>query len=179
MRRIFLLIAAALLAVSLVQAAPAAANAGDLAYLNLHNGYCLSVEYSSTANGAAINQWRCLGGTGSASQHWYARPHLTADQYGFSRIVNRNSGKCLSVADRNTAEGAAVIQWGCIEGDGFAQAWSVEPINDLYGGVRIRNYYGWCLAPVAAASTTQGTHMVQRYCDPNDSSTRWSEVSVS
>ncbi|MEV7086935.1 family 43 glycosylhydrolase [Streptomyces sp. NPDC093085] len=43
-------------------------------------------------------------------------------------VVNRNSGKCLEVADGSTADGAAVRQWGC---DGRPeQRWRVEDLGN-------------------------------------------------
>ena len=52
-------------------------------------------------------------------------------QAGVYQVANVNSGKCLDVRDDSTANGAAVQQWGCDNGE--SQKWRIEPVgNGLY-----------------------------------------------
>ena len=75
----------------------------------------LDVTGRSTADGAAVVQYRDTGGT---NQQWL----LVDAGNGYVRLVNRNSGKVLDVTGRSTAEGAPVVQWS--DNGGTNQQWA-------------------------------------------------------
>ncbi|XYH93542.1 RICIN domain-containing protein [Sorangium sp. So ce1128] len=79
-----------------------------------HSGKCLDVNGASTADGAAVQQWTCNGGS---NQQW----QLQSAGSGYYRVVARHSGKCLDVVRSSTADGAAVQQYAC--NGGSNQQW--------------------------------------------------------
>ncbi len=74
----------------------------------LNEDKALDVFEYSIENGANITLWDDLNG---ANQHFCFQE--TAN--GNYRIINRNSNRCLDVADASQADGANIIQWGCFE----------------------------------------------------------------
>ncbi|MFI1177596.1 RICIN domain-containing protein [Streptomyces melanogenes] len=82
--------------------------------INYHSGKCLEVPGGSTADGVQLQQWSC---NGKKHQKWNMR---FARSYGGLRlyyVINEKSGKCLSVKGGSSANGTAIIQWPCHEGD--------------------------------------------------------------
>ncbi|MEV6356306.1 RICIN domain-containing protein [Streptomyces hydrogenans] len=76
-------------------------------------------------------------------------------------LTASHSGKCADVADRSTADGAALIQWGCA-GSVNQQFWLKSAGN---GRVQVvARYSGKCLAP-RDASKADGAAIVQYACD--------------
>ncbi|MER5307738.1 RICIN domain-containing protein [Streptomyces sp. NPDC002773] len=72
-----------------------------------------------------------------------------------------HSGKCADVADRSTADGAALIQWGC--GNTVNQQFWLKPVAN--GRVQIvARYSGKCLAP-RDGSTADGAAIAQYTCN--------------
>jgi glycerate-2-kinase len=74
--------------------------------VNHHSGKCLDIQGVSTADGAAVHQWTCHGGT---NQQFTLR-QVAADDY---QLVAVHSGKCVDVSGISTAAGALVHQWTC------------------------------------------------------------------
>ncbi|WP_121830993.1 RICIN domain-containing protein [Streptomyces sp. S1] len=76
-------------------------------------------------------------------------------------LTASHSGKCADVANRSTADGAALIQWGCANGVN-QQLW-LKSAGD--GRVQIvSRYSGKCLA-AQNGSTANGAAIVQYPCD--------------
>ncbi|MEU4832323.1 RICIN domain-containing protein [Streptosporangium sp. NPDC023615] len=71
-----------------------------------HSGKCADVTDQSTADGAAVIQYTCGGGT---NQQW----RIQTITGGYVQIVARHSGKCLDVNGASTADGAAIQQYAC------------------------------------------------------------------
>lgn len=71
-----------------------------------HSGKCMTVYRGSTAKGAKVNQYKCVG----AKNQWWV---LYAVAPPFWRIAGYESGKCLSVAGGSKKNGAGLIQWDC------------------------------------------------------------------
>jgi glucosylceramidase len=95
-----------------------AATSGYYTVVNLNSKKCLDVTGRSTANGAVIQQWTCNGGT---NQEWYPRVAQNNPAATIYNLVNLNSGKCLDVTGRSTANGAVIQQWTC--NGGTNQEW--------------------------------------------------------
>jgi hypothetical protein len=87
-----------------------AARSGYYTVVNLHSNKCLDVTGRSTVNGTAIQQWTCNGGT---NQEWFPRVVQNNPAATIYNLINLNSGKCLDVRGRSTANGAIVQQWTC------------------------------------------------------------------
>jgi hypothetical protein len=96
------------------------------AITDLNAGKCLDLSYSSTVNGAVIQQWGCWN---TAGQQWKLVPGFVS---GFYFIVNQASGKCLDLQNSSTADGAVIQQWGCWNTGG--QQWRFAPSGSA-------NYY--------------------------------------
>ena len=95
-----------------------AARSGYYTVVNLNSNKCLDVTDRSTANGAIIQQYTCNGGT---NQEWYPRVAQNNPAATIYNLVNLNSGKCLDVLDRSTANGAIIQQYTC--NGGTNQEW--------------------------------------------------------
>ncbi|HCA88584.1 MAG TPA: hydrolase [Streptomyces sp.] len=72
-------------------------------------------------------------------------------------LVNRNSGKCLEVADGSTADGADVRQWSCNGAD--AQKWRMEDLGDDTS--RLVNVAGGKVLDTADCSAEDGADLRQ------------------
>ncbi|OKJ61662.1 RICIN domain-containing protein [Streptomyces sp. CB02261] len=72
-----------------------------------------------------------------------------------------HSGKCADVADRSTADGAALIQWGC--GNSVNQQFWLKSAGNNRVQI-VARYSGKCLAP-QGGSTADGTAVVQYTCN--------------
>jgi len=83
---------------------------GDTGYYQLVNGdgQCLGVLGGSTAEGAAVYGWTCLGPT-HPDQYW--EPVESAFIPDYHYLVNLNSGLVVGVLGNSTAQGASVVQW--------------------------------------------------------------------
>jgi alpha-L-fucosidase len=93
----------------------------------------------------------------------YDRP-FTADQ-GMYRVINRNSGKALDVANASTADGAALIQWPY--SGGTNQQWRLLPNTD--GSFRLVNVNSGKL--LQSPDSTQGDSLTQG--TDNGSDNQW------
>jgi hypothetical protein len=95
-----------------------------------HSGKCMDVMggTGATANGAAVQQYDCLGAAQS-NQHWTFTPTGDGSTYYVKAL---HSGKCLDVAHGTGAidNGAHVQQYDCL---GYAQSnqrWEVVSTGD-------------------------------------------------
>jgi len=79
---------------------------------------CLIVAGGSTADGANVEQGAC---TGNGSQ-WRLEP--LAD--GSTRLVPRNSGKALDLANCGLPDGANIVQWSWL--DNICQRFYLRPV---------------------------------------------------
>lgn len=143
------------------------------AYAQIVNGNsykCLSVDSSSTANGAAVIQWTCAG---VPAQLWATEPHPAGG--GWFYVKNLNSGKCLSIDYNSTANGARVTQWDCIGAS--SQKWKPYYINMPYfdyWGYHIMNGSNRCLA-IGNGNTTNGAAAIQWDCLSTSWSQQWDD----
>ncbi|MGW7167584.1 RICIN domain-containing protein [Streptomyces sp. NPDC054884] len=118
-----------------------------------HSGKCADVTGSSTAAGAAVQQWSCTGGD---NQEW----QLHTVGGGYYQILNGHSGMCLDVAGSSTADKAAVVQQAC---DGrTSQQWRLSDTGTGYAAI-IARHSGKCL-DVDHAYTTDGAALLQYTC---------------
>jgi hypothetical protein len=67
-------------------------------------GECLGIAGGSTAEGAKVVGWNCLG---TPDQYW----ETYATCSGQYILINYKSGDVLGVAGNSTAEGAPIVQW--------------------------------------------------------------------
>ncbi|MBP0454166.1 RICIN domain-containing protein [Kitasatospora sp. RG8] len=78
--------------------------------VNVNSGLCLSVDAASQDDWALITQYPC-GTPLYPDQYW--RFEDTDPRTGGDHVRNRNSNKCLAIADGSTAEAASAIQYSC------------------------------------------------------------------
>ncbi|MFI0990708.1 RICIN domain-containing protein [Streptomyces exfoliatus] len=76
-------------------------------------------------------------------------------------LTASHSGKCADVADRSTADGAALIQWGCA--NSVNQQFWLKSAGDNRVQI-VARYSGKCLA-ARDGSTADGAGIVQHPCD--------------
>ncbi|MFF3959411.1 RICIN domain-containing protein [Streptomyces sp. NPDC001890] len=77
-----------------------------------------------------------------------------------AELIARHSQKCASVNGQSTANGAAVVQWDCVNYPN--QQWQLTATSAGYYNIRAVNS-GKCLS-VAGASTANGAKAVQWNC---------------
>ncbi|MBX6355869.1 MAG: RICIN domain-containing protein, partial [Micromonosporaceae bacterium] len=118
-----------------------------------HSGKCADVSDESTADRAAIIQWRCTGG---ANQQW----QVFDVGGGYVQLRARHSGKCLDVSSGSTADGARLLQWPC--GSGANQQWRFQDAGGGYWQL-VARHSGKCL-DVTGASTADGATLQQWSC---------------
>lgn len=123
----------------------------ELALQVQHSSMCLDVWSLSTANGAAVNQGNCNGGS---NQRWRLEASGTGTQ-----IVNVNSGKCLQ--PQSTAAGAVMAQETCA--GTAAQRWTITPTIGAYSS--IRNAASTLCLEVYGASSANGAAASQWSCN--------------
>jgi hypothetical protein len=82
---------------------------GTSGYYQLVNGdgECLGVYGGSTASGADVVGWQCLG-TGHRDQYWAWIKAGVDGSYDY--LLNYNSGQVLAVYDNLTTEGVQIVQ---------------------------------------------------------------------
>ncbi|WP_078852205.1 RICIN domain-containing protein [Streptomyces sp. NRRL B-3229] len=154
--------ALAVLGLSLVPVAPAAAATGPqdghvYALTVAHSGKNAQVDSGSQADAADVVQKTA---SGDPSQLWQA----VAGGDGSFSLVNINSGKCLDVKGASTAAEAHVIQWPCTGGSN--QRWTFS------GSAIVSAVSGMCL-DVPGGSTADGTSLIQWPCNGNTNQ-QWS-----
>jgi Ricin-type beta-trefoil lectin domain len=107
--------------------------------VNYNSGRCLSINYSSHAEGEWANQWDCFG---VPAQLWTVQL-VSGNQY---RLISNNSGKCLDVmgGPGATANGVHTTQYRCLSG-ATNQLWTIEQVSGPW--YRIRAVHsGRCLS---------------------------------
>jgi hypothetical protein len=87
-----------------------------------HSGKCLDVNGGSTATGAILHQWDCVG---VSSQRW----QVIDVGGGYSKLVAKHSGKVADVSNGSLTNGAAV--WQMDENGTAAQQWPLVPGRGL------------------------------------------------
>jgi hypothetical protein len=108
---------------------PVAAVADTYTVVNQQTGKCLDVNGVSTADGAVIQQWTCLGG--ALNQQFTLRKVTYAgnDAHDY-QLVARHSGKCVDVSGISTAAHALIHQW---TGNPASQASPLNQTRRLWG----------------------------------------------
>jgi hypothetical protein len=98
--------------------------------VNHYSGKCLDVAGISTANGAAVWQWTCLG---AANQQFTLRQATATGNPNDFQLVAVHSGKCVDVSGGSTATGAPTIQYTCDAGSVLAtkknQVWRLSGLS--------------------------------------------------
>ncbi len=135
--------------------APAAARAQlttrAAVILSRSSGKCVQVQDASSADGTAIVQWTCDGGTNEAFKLVPIGNHF--------RLVASHSGKCLAVSGGSTAQGAAVVQNGCSGVD--SEQWTVQTFGKAFR--LVVKHTGMCLN-VSGNETGRGAPLIQWPC---------------
>jgi Ricin-type beta-trefoil lectin domain-like len=86
-----------------------AGNSGGFYQLINNDGQCLGVAGGSTAQGAQVVGWKCLG-TSHPDQYWFI-DHAVPMCGPYYPIANYKSGRYLGVAGGSTLAGAKVVIW--------------------------------------------------------------------
>lgn len=135
-----------------------------------NSGMVADIAGSSTALGAIAVQ---SASTGILSQQWKFAP--TGDAC-CSRIVNRNSGLCLTVKSSSQSNGAVVDQEACSSGAGSGtnQQWYTRTVATSYIQI-VARHSDRCLI-VNGASTTAGAALVQYTCSSSATNQQWTRT---
>ncbi|TDD21531.1 beta-xylosidase [Nonomuraea diastatica] len=120
-----------------------------------HSGKCLTVRWSSRADGAGTAQQPC-GTAASQNQHW----QVLGLGNGYHQLVARHSHKCLTVPSSSTASGVRVTQRTC--GTGANQQWRLTRTTGGYYRITAR-HSGKCL-DIRYGSAASGVRAIQFTC---------------
>lgn len=137
-------------------AGPAAASPLGVERIAENSGKCLDVTGVSTADGAPIQQWDCLG---------TANQRVTIESVGsgssWYRLRFAHSGKCLDVTNASTADGALIQQWTCLPGQ-HNQHFRYEWVHGNHYKF-VAEHSGKCL-DIVLASRANGARLQQWTC---------------
>ncbi|WP_147312467.1 LamG-like jellyroll fold domain-containing protein [Thermomonospora umbrina] len=104
---------------------------GAFRVVNASSGKCLTVVATASADahasGANVVQRECAGG--QRTQMWKRVERAP----GVEEIVGVDGGRCVDVAGVSTADGADIVQWGCIA-SAANQSWRPTPVT---GGFKV------------------------------------------
>lgn len=144
---------------------PAALNGYQLVFVS--SGKCADDPGWSTTRGTNLDQWQCVQ---QSNEAWNFDP-VTTDAYGNAVYYVRNaySGLCMNVQSDSTANGAAVIQWGCSI-SAHNGLWIFDSTNTIDGHsvTRLRNYHSGKCLNVAGDSLNNGAWLVRYSCGNYD-----------
>ncbi|MEN3310461.1 MAG: hypothetical protein V7603_6663 [Micromonosporaceae bacterium] len=101
-------------------------------FIDTNNGYywiqnrkslkCLTVLNNSTADNAAVIQYDCNLGD---NEQWF--PQYQFYDLDFNKdayvLINRHSGRCLTVKNASSSDGATLLQFGCNVGRNQQWTW--------------------------------------------------------
>ncbi|NEA20535.1 RICIN domain-containing protein [Streptomyces halstedii] len=118
----------------------------------------MTVHGASTAKGAAVDQYTCVG---AANQRWKL---LYTSQYGLAYLINEKSGKCLDVQGGGKSNGTKIIQWDC-----NSRKNQIFHARNLTGYMALKPYHAAskCL-DVPGASRQNNTRLVLWSCNNRD-----------
>ncbi|PZG01797.1 RICIN domain-containing protein [Micromonospora deserti] len=131
-----------------------------------HSGKAMDIAGSSTADGAAAQQWTRANRANQQFQFVDAGG-------GYYKIRARHSGKVIDVANASTANGANVVQWA--DHGGTNQQFRVVDTTDGY--VKLINRNSGKALDVWGWSTTDGAR-VSQYTDTGGANQQWQLVRV-
>lgn len=115
-----------------------------------HSGKCLDVFDGSTAAGAQVIQWPCIGDT---NQQWQIIP--IGD--GYFKFIARHSNRVLSVQSGGLANGALVVQ--STDNGTAPMQWQIVDVGS--GHVRIMARHSGKALDVSGGSTADGAQVIQ------------------
>ncbi len=118
-----------------------------------NSGLCVSVNSASTANGAAIVQTPCTGGS---NQIWTFSP--VGSNY---HVIAQNSGLCLNVPGASTTAGTQLIQWPCQGAGSTNDQWQLVVAGTGRHLVSVSS--GQCVN-ISGQSTASGAAVIQWGC---------------
>jgi len=115
----------------------------------------LSVPYSYSTDAASSVPSIVTSGAGVGKLDGTTPPPS-----GYTRLQNRNSGKCVDVEGASTADGANIFQWSCH--NNANQQWLMEDVGGGY--VQLRAQHSGKCADVWEWSTADGGEIRQYTC---------------
>ena len=137
-------------------------------FVSATSGSCLDIAADSTADGALMHEWQCLG-AGQLSQLWQPFP------FGSSyELVSLYDGKCLDLPSGKSLNGTPLQQWDCGAGGNTNQLWNLvgsspegTPLQDVSPGpYRISPVVnGNVCTDVSGASTVSGGTIQAYQCN--------------
>jgi len=119
-----------------------------------------------------------FGSATSRSMSWFPRVSIDAatgavsgagSGYAFETVRARHSGRCADVVGQSTADGAALVQYGC--NGGANQHFQVLDLGNGYHQL-VARHSNRCLS-VPSASTADGVQIQQRSCGTGDTAQQW------
>jgi hypothetical protein len=148
------IVAAALVLLSLLAIAPAADAAVDpsrVYRITDISALALDVQGGSYANDARVIHW---GVNDGLNQQWT----FAGFSDGTYQIVNRRSGKCLTVGGNSPFRGAGIVQYTCAGATN--QRWRIEYVGGQVT-IRLRVVSSELYLDVPGSTANWGTQLIQ------------------
>jgi hypothetical protein len=133
----------------------------------------VEVPNGSTANGVQLDQWTDQG---KDWEQWTVYD-CGLSSLGFPLVAFKNDAtqKCMNVAGGSMSNGAAIIQYGCQDGNGNFFSNNLWVVNFNNWDIILSAYSGLCLN-VSGGSTSNGGRMIQWTCSPDPNNPYPNEV---
>lgn len=125
------------------------------ALVSLNSHKCVGVASGSTAAGADVIQWSCIGVN---DQKWT----LEKVTDGYRLKPTHAPTMCMDVAGASGSAGANILQWNC--GTGQNQVWNFVHVKDGAYQLMPKHATNMC-ADVASAGMNDGADIVQWDCN--------------
>ncbi|HET9649555.1 MAG TPA: RICIN domain-containing protein [Microlunatus sp.] len=151
LRAVLTALAALVLLLGLGSQAQASVGPGYYQVVNHQTGECLDVWGASTAHGANVGVWRCVG---ADNQLW--RLQYVGD--GFYQVRVLHTDMCLDVAYRGYYDGADVVQATCADpslATSYNQQWRKAYVGGYYQ--LVARHSGKCLDKTGSGDVVQWT----------------------
>jgi V8-like Glu-specific endopeptidase len=132
-------------------------------FMNGQSLYCMGIEGASTSSGKKAKQFYCdVRNQPTDHEFW----QLTDLGFGFFRITNRKSGKCLAVSGDSLDPGALVIQKTCdttSPPNTISQVWRfIQNTANFY--LMYNAHSGHCITVSSGDGGGNGTDLIQSAC---------------
>ncbi|MEL6348213.1 MAG: RICIN domain-containing protein [Myxococcota bacterium] len=141
-----------------------------ISFINERSAKCIDVAGGSTANNAAVNQFRCH--TGSNQQFYVHAPAGSSSEVQLipMHTYGLSMQRCLDIAAASTRNNAALQQFSCNGGDNQMFHWNIDD-KEL-----VVDHSGKCI-DVPGGSTLDGVRLQQYDCHGGDNQ-KWNIYSV-
>lgn len=139
---------------------------------NRNSAKCLAVQNASRSNTAPTLQYTC-DNTAPFNERWEIVGVRPGDPY--VHIVNRHSGKCLTIRGATVVNSAPVVQYECDSAAPYNEEWMLVSISQSTNHYHIVNRLSSKCLTIQNNSLANNARALQYTCnyDPNLDNEEW------